>query len=229
MVSNDTFCAAKLVRDAALSERVILMQLSPTARLGAAFIALIAWAALIGQLWISAADNGGVAPALWVLLRYFTILTNLMVALVYTRVVLRNQVLGDGWMAALTLWILIVGVVYHLLLAGLVDPQGFAWWVDQGLHSAVPALVALVWIGFLPKHSLNWHHAALWLFWPLAYLAYALIRGGLDGTYPYFFIDAGQFGYTRVALNSLGLCLAFYAGGLGIVGTGKLMSSRAIR
>ncbi|MEZ5420482.1 MAG: Pr6Pr family membrane protein [Vicinamibacterales bacterium] len=54
-----------------------------------------------------------------------------------------------------------------------------------------------------------------WLAYPVAYLAYALTRGSVDGWYPYFFIDVAAIGYgralTNAALLSGGMLVAGYA------------------
>lgn len=202
----------------------IVMQLTNAARATATFIALIAWTTIVTQLWISIGKDGGLGPAVWNLIRYFTLLTNIMVAFSFANMALTGRALKQGWLAGLTLWILIVGVVYHVLLASQYHLTGLDWWTDQGFHTADPILVALWWLAFAPKREVIWRHAAIWLAWPLIYTIYALIRSPLEGQYPYFFLDAGQFGYGQVALNSVGLCAAFYASGMGIVGIGKLLS-----
>ena len=48
-----------------------------------------------------------------------------------------------------------------------------------------------------------------WLSLPAIYCAYALIRGTMTGTYPYFFFDIGRFGLGAVLINCLGLLVVF--------------------
>jgi hypothetical protein len=136
----------------------------------------------------------------------------------------RGAAPSSAWLAGLTLWIIIVAIVYHLLLARLWAPAGLAWWADQGLHSAVPVLVTLWWLQFAPKPGLRVGHAALWLAWPLLYTAYALVRGTLTGRYPYPFLDVTTIGYDGVALNGIGLTVAFFLGGLAMVGSAKALT-----
>jgi hypothetical protein len=198
--------------------------LNPTARFAAFLVALVALVALATQLVLSTEHNGGILPALWILVRYFTILTNLLVAVTFSAMALSGRAPGAGWLTGLTLWILIVGIVYHALLARLFHPVGIDWWTDQGLHTADPLLAALWWLIFAPKHGLGLKHAVWWLGWPLAYVAYALIRSPLEGIYPYFFIDVSALGPARVALNSAGLTFAFFVGGLAMVGTAKALT-----
>ncbi|MBK6825986.1 MAG: Pr6Pr family membrane protein [Chitinophagaceae bacterium] len=47
-----------------------------------------------------------------------------------------------------------------------------------------------------------------WLVFPAFYLTYTLIRGALVNWYPYPFVDAGNLGYVKVALNSLAVLAA---------------------
>ncbi len=124
-------------------------------------------------------------------------------------------------MAALAACIALVGLVYHAVLAKLWNPVGLHFWVDQGLHSAVPVLFVLFWALYAPKAGLRWRDAGLWLAYPLAYLGYVLARGAVDGWYPYPFIDANKLGYARVLVNALVLMAAFYLAGLALVAASR--------
>lgn len=200
------------------------MPLAPLPRLAALAVALAALAALAAQLAVSLGLAGSLPAALWAMGRFFTILTNCLVLASFGVMAARGRALPAAWLAGLALWIAIVGVVYHLLLAALSDPVGLAWWADQGLHSAVPVLAVLWWVGFAPKPGLGWHHAVLWLGWPLAYSVYALGRGALDGRYPYPFLDVAALGYGGVALNALGMTAGFLAAGLAVVALSRRLS-----
>jgi hypothetical protein len=57
-------------------------------------------------------------------------------------------------------------------------------------------------------------HPLFWSAYPIVYLVYALIRGGIGGSYPYPFIDVAFLGYGRTMINSLGLLVVFIALGL---------------
>ena len=52
---------------------------------------------------------------------------------------------------------------------------------------------------------------------PIAYLVYALVRGAIDGKYPYPFIDVGNLGWLQTALNAGGIALGFIIAGLALV------------
>lgn len=200
------------------------MRFTPAARLSAFVIATIGAAALAVQIMLLVELTGSVAAALWRMGRFFTILTNILVLTSFACMTVRNRALPAPWLAGLTLWIAIVGVVYHLLLAGLAEPDGLAWWTDQAFHTAVPVLCVLWWIAFAPKEGLAWPVAFAWLTWPLAYMAYALGRGALDGIYPYPFVDVAALGYGGVARNAVGLAVGFTIGGLALVAIAKRLT-----
>ncbi len=184
------------------------------ARLAATVIALAALAALATQVVVSYRMTGGALATLWVILGYFTVLTNLLVFASFAVMAVTGRMLSASWLAGLTLWIAIVGVVYHTLLADIWEPQGLALWADQGLHTATPVLTALFWLAFAPKGGLGVMDAVRWLGWPLIYVIYALIRGIFTERFPYPFIDLTVLTPGQVALNSLGLTFAFFLGGL---------------
>jgi hypothetical protein len=197
---------------------------STLARVSAAFVALIGAAAITAQTLVSFGLTGSFGGALWAVVGYFTVLTNLIVTATFIAISARRAAPSTIWLAAITLWIAIVGVIYHLLLAQLWAPKGLAWWADQGLHSAVPVLTVLWWLLFAPKPGLRASHAALWLTWPLIYVAYALLRGVWTGRYPYPFLDVAALGYGGVALNGMVLTLGFFLGGLATVGIARALT-----
>jgi hypothetical protein len=155
------------------------------------------------------------AQTLWAMAGYFTILTNLGVAVAMMAVAWKWH-MPAGFAAGMTLSIVVVAIVYHLVLARLWNPQGLGYWADQGLHSVVPALTVLWWVYFAPK-DVGLKDLPQWLIWPAAYALYALVRGWLTGVYPYPFLDAGGIGWPRTALNAAGLVAGFTALGIGLI------------
>ena len=191
-------------------------------RMFALLIGTLALAALRGQ-FDALPDPMAFWPVerkLWFLAGFFTILTNLGVAALMFAV-------ARGWRmparvaAGLVVSIAMVGIVYHLLLARLWNPQGAAWWADQGLHTAVPVVVCLWWWAFADKR-VAWRDLPVWLVWPAAYCGYALVRGYLTGFWPYPFLDGAALGAARLGGNVLGLLAGFAVLGAGVIGVARL-------
>lgn len=97
-------------------------------RILAAAVALAALTALAVQYRVAegAATRPEGTSVWWWLAGYFTILTNLGVALLMGAVAVGHQT-SARMQGGLVLSIVMVGVVYHALLARLWAPQGLAW------------------------------------------------------------------------------------------------------
>ena len=194
-------------------------------RFAAALIALAAWAGLAVQFAATFGKTGSLPETLWILLRFFTVITNLLVAVVMTRAAMGHRVSAFIF-AGLTLAIVFVGLVYATLLRGLVALSGLALLADYLLHYAVPIAMALYWPAFAPKIGLRYRDPLVWCAYPLAYLFYVVVRGSVDGRYPYPFIDVAALGYGRILLNSLMLLIAYLLAGLVLVALGRVMARR---
>jgi len=180
-------------------------------RIVAFLIAAAAWAGLAVQFVLLHAHNS-VPLSLGIMAGYFTILTNVIVAIVFTGVVLSFRIFRAEWLlAGVMLSILLVGIVSALLLQGALENSGGSALVDKLLHVVTPILVTLYWIFFVRKGTLALRHIVPWAAFPLAYLAYALIRGSLTGNYVYPFLNASALGWSRVAVNAAVITLVFLA------------------
>lgn len=204
-------------------------------RLCAAVIAAIGWAALTLQasLTIGAVLGQGRSlwAALWLFFGFFTVLTNMLVALAMTLVAAGRWPGGPrpspSALTAAALAIAVVGLLYHLLLSGRVPPlSGADWIADRTMHYLVPLLTAAYWAAFVPKSSFRLVDPFVWLIYPVAYLAYALARGAVDGWYPYDFIDAGALGYRRTLLNAAAVSVVILTLGFAIVAGARLLAAR---
>ncbi|MFI9526746.1 Pr6Pr family membrane protein [Micromonospora rosaria] len=135
---------------------------------------------------------------------------------------------------AVTLYVTITGVVYHLVLAnpaspfampqperGLVEALG-----NQFLHTVVPVLAVADWALFDPRGRLRARYAVWWLAFPLAYLGGVLLRGLVTQTYPYPFVDAGRLGYAGVTVSAVAFAVAFWLLGLLFVGVDRALARR---
>ncbi|MBQ8610128.1 MAG: Pr6Pr family membrane protein [Oscillospiraceae bacterium] len=135
--------------------------------------------------------------------------------------------------------ITITFVVYHFILTPGYKRdhpdrfrQEYFTFDNLTVHYAVPWLVILCWAICAEKNAPLWS-AAAWLALPLAYVAYALLRGRFGGTmngrpdgprYPYPFLDAEALGPKGLAKNLVIYLAAFYLVGLAYVGVSKVLS-----
>ncbi len=191
-------------------------------RICAGVLALLAWTALGIELIVTvsgARDKGEpLAPALMRYFSFFTIETNLLLALILTTSSLRPQadsfLLRPGVRTGAVVYIIMVGVVYALLLSSLYHWTGIILLADRILHVAMPILYPLYWLAFVEKGRIKWTYPLIWLFFPIIYFVYILLRGAIIDAYPYPFLNVAKLGYDRVVLNALGLMAALFALGL---------------
>ena len=203
-------------------------RLSANARAFAGLIALIAWVGLVVQFSSSTAALGSVGAAAWHLARFFTILTNIALAVTFTGVALGKPAFGGPrLLGGMTMSILLVGVVYSLLLAGTQVLTGGDRYANVVMHYAMPVLAALFWSIYVPKGGLRARDPVIWAAYPLAYLAYALARGGIDGEYPYFFLDVGKIGWAAAMGNAAAISAGFLAAGSLIVWLDRRLAKAA--
>lgn len=128
---------------------------------------------------------------------------------------------GSQTLTAITVYILIVGIIYNIILRFLWQPAGIQKLVDELLHSVIPLLFLLYWWFAADKRNLQWKQVFPWLIFPLVYLVYILTRGSFSGFYPYPFVNVDQIGIAKVILNSIGITLAFTITGVILTAAGK--------
>lgn len=155
-------------------------------RVAAAAIALISWAGLAVQFNAIIDQGQSVIGTLWIMVRYFTILTNLLVAVVFSGVASGLPAFAAPLLlGGTTMAIVLVGVVNHLLLRGLLELSGGAKLADTILHYVTPIAVLVFWLLLAPKGQLTRRDPLRWVAFPSAYLVYALVRGTIEGKFAY--------------------------------------------
>ena len=143
---------------------------------------------------------------------YFTIETNILVAVVLLLSAIatawgKNARL-DGLRAATTVYILVVGLGFSFLLAGLENTEFTAVpWDNIVLHYIMPVAMLIDLLIDRPKRAIPFKRGLMWLLFPVAYVSYSLIRGAIVGWYPYPFLDPSHNGYAGVAVTSVGIAL----------------------
>lgn len=195
-------------------------------------LAIAAWFGVLLQLWLSvrlALANGRSAiSGLITYFGYFTILTNIFVALVCTagslrrRAANRSLLYGLSAVGCSTASILVVGVSYHALLREIWAPQGAEWLANLVLHYLVPAGALLHWFAYsFADRQTRWAPVS-WCWYPLAYFAYVMTRGEILFSYPYPFIDVLALGYVQTIVNAIGFLIGFIVVGYVLLGLKRL-------
>lgn len=139
---------------------------------------------------------------------FFTVESNILAVvsllvgafLIYAK---RQSKRADYFRGAVTLYMVVTGVVFSILLSGLEGVNLTAVpWDNIVLHYIMPVAIALDWIADRPVY-ISFKKALLWLLFPIAYLAYSLIRGPIANWYPYPFLNPANGGYGKVLITTL--------------------------
>lgn len=189
---------------------------------------ITSWLAVMLQLYLIILNKTTSVPETVIrFISYFTILTNILVAMCFSSVMTFRRHYTKFFSTAIVhsavcVYIIIVGLVYNLVLRQLWLPTGLQQIVDELLHSVIPLLFLFHWLAFVSKSNLKWKSATLWLLYPLFYLFFILLRGSFSGFYPYPFMNVDTLGYAKVLTNSLILCFAFLILSILLIAVAKL-------
>lgn len=162
---------------------------------------------------------------------FFTILTNSLVAIYFSRVCIKSLKSHSfeaniKSLSAITGYIVVVGLVYQVALRHIWTPTGMQMLVDELLHSAVPLLVLIYWLFHSNKRDLNWNALPSFLIYPLVYLAFILLRGHFSDFYPYPFIDVNVIGWQQAGINILVLVGVFILLFASMIASAKFFSRK---
>jgi len=174
---------------------------------------LLGGGALVLQFWLSMSARLGqghdLLNALLWFFTYFTILTNLMLVLIYLSALSSTRWLGwwrspvtRGMMAAAMT--LVMGF-YHFVLAATWQPQGLFHLADVLLHYATPLVYLGWWLAFQAKGRLRLSDIGWMLLPPLGWLAWTMARGAVVNEYPYPVLEVARLGFPQVFANITGL------------------------
>ena len=200
----------------------------------ASFFALVGWFAVIAQYFLMIENRVASIPETTIrFFSFFTILTNSLVAIYFTCIVLYKKqettLIGlPGTLSAITVYILMVGLVYQFVLRQIWHPEGLQKIVDELLHSVMPVLVIIFWYLYESIQSIKYSQILKWMIYPLIYLAYVLVRGSFANFYPYPFVNVTNLGIKNVLINSGFLMGIFILMSVLIVFIGKLIIKNKI-
>lgn len=165
---------------------------------------------------------------------FFTVLSNVFAAVVLSLSASRSQArLASGFAlvrGAAALYMATTGIVFSVLLSGLdSDVLTAVPWDNIVLHYIMPVAVVLDWALDSPGVRLTFRRALVWVVFPMAYLAYSLVRGAITGWYPYPFLDPREHGYTGVLVVSAAVTALVLALAAGMVRIGRRGLAKAAR
>ena len=179
--------------------------------LGVGIVALVLQFTLSMQAY--AAIGKDIPGSLGTFLAFYTILSNVMLVLIYLSAVtawpwldLFRRPVVRGMMAAN---IALVMLYVYFVLRFLTNLTGLDQLADTLLHYLGPVLYILWWLVAQPHGTLNWSNLPLMLAPTVVYFAYILARGAWVNEYPYPILAVNKIGYGAVFLNALYMLVAF--------------------
>lgn len=180
---------------------------------------------------------------------YYTNQSNLLMVLFHALLFGASFAPQSGLYAFLSAaWVRIIAVtcititftVYHFILTPEFKKEHpdtfkaeFYTFDNLTVHYILPWLVILCW-AFCAEKNAPWWSAAAWLTLPLAYVAYALLRGRYGGTmngkpdgprYPYGFLDADKLGAKGLIKNCVIYMTAFFVLGLAFTALARYLTA----
>lgn len=154
--------------------------------------------------------------ALGHLFAYFTILTNIVLVLIYL-----SEILPAAWLnlfrhpvtrGLMAANIALVSLYVFFVLRFLSNLENLFLLADTILHYLCPMLYLMWWL-LTQKHGvLRWSSLPIMLAPAFVYLVYALARGAWVQEYPYPILDVINLGYPQVLLNA-----AYMTAGLAVL------------
>lgn len=130
---------------------------------------------------------------------------------------------------AITVYILIVGIVFNLLLRPIVDLKGHHLIVSEIFHSVVPVLFFIYWLFFVSPEKFSFKVILFWLLYPILYIIYTLFHGLVTNFYPYPFIDATKLGLKTAIINGLFVLIAFVVLSVILISISKIRTKTLVK
>ena len=176
---------------------------------------LLVLAAMITQIADQAINDVFIASEYF---SYFTIQSSMMniVVLVSGGILAlrfrRDTELYTGVRSAITVFAVVTGVVYNVLLRG-IPPEGYVGvqWPTEVEHVWIPVYILIDWLFATGRARIGYRWLWLAVGFPIAWCIFTLIRGAATGWYPYPFIDPATGGWGSVIAYIVGLA-AFIVG-----------------
>lgn len=172
---------------------------------------------------------------------YFSIVSAIVAGLflVITGIGLLMKLEDTKWVEiarlSFTVSMIVVGVVYHLLLADVasdVRDGDYAWPVlpNEIIHTYAPVLIVIDYLLSLRSFRIRLR-AALWVaVFPLLWLVFSIVRGSLTNWWPYWFINPNGEGGLIGMISYIGAITVFFLIlGFAVLGLKQLLRKALVR
>jgi hypothetical protein len=170
----------------------------------------LGWVTIVARLYLRVVESEySPLESIVQFFSYFTILTNLLVTIYCTSQLIslkqnsNPRLQKPENLTALTVFILIVGIVYHIALKPIWNPEGLTMVLSEIHHTVVPLGTLILWILLKNKGMIQLKSLLKWLLYPVLYISFTLIRGSFSNFYPYPFLNVSDLGLATVAKNSI--------------------------
>ncbi|MDI6104851.1 Pr6Pr family membrane protein [Actinoplanes sp. NEAU-A12] len=181
------------------------------ARLWHGLLAVVVLGSLVTQMVLTAQGSPGadgvVQPAVTRFVRlfsYFTIQSNILLLIVSVTLALNPDRDGRLWRVIrldAVLGIIITGLVYATVLAGVANPTGAGRWSNLGFHYVAPWWALLGWLLFGPRTRMDKRTLGWAVVWPILWIGYTFAHGAATDWYPYPFASVTDLGYGAAVRN----------------------------
>ena len=163
---------------------------------------------------------------------FFTILSNLFGAVLWLWLAARWKATrtrrDDLLRGASVLYLVLTFIVVVILLGGaelqVADPR-----VDFIVHKLFPIVVVADWLIDPPVARLGVRDALIWLVYPIVWAVLTVVRGAVDGWYPYPFLDPDNGGYRSVVYHVIAILAGLLVIAGGTIGLGDFDRDRRLR
>lgn len=146
-------------------------------------------------------------------LSYFTNQSNLafvLLAVTGAAMVRRRPAWFDDARGAVAFYLVMTGIIYALLVAPLDELTRWdIGWTGIVLHRLAPVAALLDWLLTPQGRPPRARRILWWLLYPVVFLVFTWVRGGITGWYPYEFLDPTASSWTQVLLTTVVVLVAF--------------------
>ncbi|QUH28659.1 Pr6Pr family membrane protein [Vallitalea guaymasensis] len=201
--------------------------------------AVIGWIGLFGHFIFKVMNRGAgtsVGGALLDSVSHYTIQTNILVLVWFTIAIVARltnrdfKILSSFYKGAITLYISFTFVIYAVLLSGLWAPEGIEALLAFISHYITPVAFMIDWVFYEFKghkeDRYEWRNVVKWLVYPLVYLGYLLIYGGMTGRYFYPFLYVPKIGWDGLVVSVVVLCGCYIVAGGVYIAVGRVIGKR---